>query len=64
MSDRVETITTTRAMAGQICTKCLICEEYVVIGDISYRGPAICRKCKKAVIEMRQRIEDEVKKDG
>lgn len=54
MNNGIKTITTTAVMAGQVCTKCLICEESVVIGDINNRDPMICRKCKKAVMEMRK----------
>ena len=59
MNNRIRTITTTEVIAGQVCTKCLICEESVVIGDRDIRIPMICRKCKKAVMEMRKHTDKE-----
>ena len=42
----------------QIITKCLICGEDIIIDDFDPHTAVVCEKCKKAVLYMRDQLED------
>lgn len=40
-----------------ICTPCLVCGESVEV-QLSHNGAALCDKCKKAILKLRNMLED------